>query len=230
MDEIIYLVAGATGVLGQKLVSKLLLRSQHVRALVRDADKGRALLGENLEVVEGDVRRIDTVHDVMMNVHTVICAAGARTAEGTNTPEQVDYEGVRNLVLAAQHAAVKRFLLVSSLAVTRPEHPLNRFGHVLDWKRRGEDALRDSGIAYTIVRPGGLTDEPGGQKGILLGQGDTISGRISRADLAEVCLRALDSDRTQNTTFEVVETDGLPPSDWDALFDALKPDAQAARA
>jgi uncharacterized protein YbjT (DUF2867 family) len=224
----IYLVAGATGGIGQHIVSRLLRNNAHVRALVRDHAKGRALLGENLELAVGDTRRIDTLQDAANGVSVVICATGTRTPEGMNTPEEVDFEGVRNLMWAAQQANVKHFLLISSIAVTHPEHPLNQFGHVLDWKQKGEQALRESGLTYTIVRPGGLNDEPGGSKAIQIEQGDTISGTVSRSDVAEVCVRALSHNSARNATFEVINAEGEPPQDWDALFAALKSDLEVS--
>jgi uncharacterized protein YbjT (DUF2867 family) len=186
----------------------------------------RALLGENLEHMVGDTRRPDTVHSIMQGVHTVICATGTREAEGMNSPRYIDYEGVSNLVQAAVAAGASRFLLVSSIGVTHPEHPLNKMGQVLMWKGRGEEAVRESGIPYTIVRPGGLTDEPGGMKPLLFGQGDKISGRISRADVAEVCLRALQQPEALNTTFEVIESESDAIAGWDALFASLTPDSK----
>jgi uncharacterized protein YbjT (DUF2867 family) len=143
---------------------------------------------------------------------------------GNNSPKNVDYQGVSNLVEAAKTVGVVRFLLISSIAVTKPEHPLNKFGKVLDWKLKGENALRKSSLTYTIVRPGGLTNDPGGQKGLLLDQGDRISGMVSRADVAEVCYQALDHPKTQNVTFEIVSGTGDPIEDWDGFFYKLNPD------
>ena len=227
MEEI-YLVAGATGALGQQIVSRLLRRGKHVRALVRDKTKGRALLGENLELVQGDTRQIDTLHDAARDVRIVICVTGTNTAEGANDPQAVDYEGVRNLVNAAKGAGVQHFLLVSSLGVTQEEHPLNSFGRVLEWKKKGEDALRESGLDYTIIRPGGLTDEPGGQRALKLDQGDKLSGRVSRADVADISLHALTHPNARNVTFELIESEGQQ-ADLDSLFDSLKSD-QATKA
>jgi len=224
----IYLVAGATGGVGQQVVSRLLRRNEHVRALVRDLTKARALLGENLELIQGDARRIDSANEAVQGVQVVICALGARPDNDQNTPEQVDYEGVQNLVMAAKTAGVERFVLVSSLAVTRPDHPLNQHGRILDWKLKGEDALRSSGLAYTIIRPGGLTDGPGGAA-LQFDQGDRISGRISRADVAETILQMLTRDTARNVTFEVVGGEGsapVSPDQWDALFSTLRSDLQ----
>ena len=229
----IYLVAGATGGVGQQIVSKLLRRNEHVRALVRDLTKARALLGENLELVEGDARRIDSANEAVQGVQVVICALGARPGNDQNTPEQVDYEGVQNLVMAARNAGVARFVLVSSLAVTRPDHPLNQYGRVLDWKRKGEDALRSSGLVYTIIRPGGLTDDPGGAAAVQFDQGDRASGRISRADVAEIVMQALARDSAHNVTFEVIGGEGSAPvsaEQWDALFAGLRSDLQTGAA
>lgn len=225
----IYLVAGATGGLGQQIVSKLLLAKQHVRTLVRDIEKARALLGENLEHFIGDTRQIDTLLPAVDGVHTIICATGTRTPEGANNPEMVDYEGVRNLVLAAKQVGVKRFILVSTIAVTHPEHPLNQFGQVLDWKAKGEASLRESGIPYVIVRPGGLTDEPSGEQRIRFDQGDQISGRIARGNVAEAIVQAaLHFPDANNITLEVIETDGQPLNNWAAMFGDLKTDREQA--
>jgi uncharacterized protein YbjT (DUF2867 family) len=227
MEEI-YLVAGATGALGQQIVSRLLRQNKHVRALVRDKVKGRALLGENLELAQGDLRQIDTLHEAVRSVSTVICVVGTRTVEGANNPQAVDYEGVRNLATAAKAAGVQHFILISSLGVTHEDHPLNTMGRVLEWKKKGEDALRASGLTYTIIRPGGLTDEPGGQRALKLDQGDKISGHISRADTADVSLQALNNPRARNATFEVIEVEGQQPDTLDSLFDSLKSDQEAA--
>ena len=74
------------------------------------------------------------------------------------------------------------------------------------------------------MRPGGLIDEPGGQAGLQIDQSDRITGRISRADVAEVCIQALDQAATRNTTFEIIQSNDAPPGDWAAFFSTLKKD------
>lgn len=222
----IFLVAGATGGVGQQLVSKLLRRGEHVRTLVRDANRARAVLGENLEHMVGDATQPETLPRIFEGVQTVLCTIGSRAVEGKANPEHIDYGGVVNLVEAAKAANVQHVLLVSSIGATDPTHPVNQFGRVLEWKLKGENHLRASGLSYTIVRPGGLTDDPGGQAALQIGQGDTLSGRITRADTAEVCLQALAHPTTFGTTFEIIAADGSPPDDWDALFADLKTDRE----
>ncbi len=130
-----------------------------------------------------------------------------------------------------------RFVLVSSAGVTRPGKPglnldeeppavrLNdQLGGILTWKLKGEDVVRSSGIPYTIVRPCALTETEGNQA-LTVGQGDTMKGQISRDDIAELCIQALNQPSACNVTFEIkAEPNGYQPGDWNGLFSQLKPD------
>lgn len=73
----------------------------------------------------------------------------------------------------------------------------------LGYKRMGEQVLRNSGLSYTIVRPGRLLDEPGGQRALVFDQGDRITQGIASADVADVCLKALHENNAVNKSFEV---------------------------
>ena len=110
-----------------------------------------------------------------------------------------------------------QFVLVSSAGVTRPGRPginleeeppavrLNdQLGGILTWKLKGEDSLRASGIPYTIIRPCALTETAGGKE-LIFEQGDNIRGKISREDVAELCVQALKQTKACNVTFEVKE-------------------------
>ena len=111
--------------------------------------------------------------------------------------------------------------------MTQGDHELNtRFKNILRWKMFGENYLRGSGLSFAIVRPGHLVDDPGGTKAVQLGQGDTLSGSISRETVAEVCIAACDlaDDVSRELTFEVIEADGPPPADWRTIFGGLKAD------
>lgn len=70
-------------------------------------------------------------------------------------------------------------------------HPLKLFHWQVMAKRRGEDGLRASGLAYAIIRPGQLVDEPGGYRALVFDQSDRVSQPVSAADVADICLRAL---------------------------------------
>jgi uncharacterized protein YbjT (DUF2867 family) len=218
------LVAGATGGTGNEVVRELLANGYRVRAFVRDEDKARASFGDDIEYAVGDVRESATIIAALDGVDALISAVGAGRGEPGNGPEFVDYGGVRNMAEAA--TGLQQFVLVSSIGVTHEDHALNKmFNNVLMWKFRGEEALRASGVPYTIVRPGGLLNEPGGQQAIIFSQGDDGTGTIPRADLARVCVAALGSVAALNKTFEVTTGRLLSNDSLDAGFSALIADA-----
>jgi len=221
------LVAGAAGQTGRLVVEELLAEGYAVRALVRDEAAARTVLGDRVEYVVADVRQPQSLATSMNGADAVISAIGAGTAKGDNRPEMVDYLGVKNLAEVAASASVGQFVLISSRSVTDENHPLNRmFGDVLKWKLRGENALRASGVPYTIIRPGGLINEPGGQHAFVLEQGDSVTAQttIARADLAKICVEALAYPEARFKTFETNTIAGSPAMDWAAAFGSLEPD------
>ncbi|KAK1379306.1 High chlorophyll fluorescence phenotype [Heracleum sosnowskyi] len=79
----------------------------------------------------------------------------------------------------------------------------NRREQVLKAKKAGEDSLRRSGLGYTIIRPGPLMEEPGGQRALVFDQGNRISQGISCADVADICVKALHDSTARNKSFDV---------------------------
>lgn len=218
----VVLVAGATGGTGRALVRDLGAQGYVVRALVRDEDKARVVLGDDIEYALGDVREIDTLLAAMDGVTFVISAIGSSRSDPTNNPEAVDYGGVKNLADAAAATGIRQLVLVSSSGVTDEDHFLNKaFDNVLIWKLKGEEALRASGVPYTIVRPGGLVNTPGGEFSVVFAQGDTTGGRISRQDVALICVAALQEKSAINKTFETYSSEEQGQNDWAALFGSL---------
>lgn len=128
------------------------------------------------------------------------------------------------------------FVLISCASVTaRDFSELDEKGlravakdDIAAWKYMAENRLRQSGLTYCIVRPGVFTDQPGGNKAITLEQDGDVSGAISRADLAEVCVKSLLDPRACNVTFDAFESMYAPsarrPSqDVSAMLGNLKP-------
>ncbi|MEL6263242.1 MAG: SDR family oxidoreductase [Cyanobacteria bacterium J06626_6] len=158
-----------------------------------------------------------------------------RNANARNTPEAVDAVGVSNLVQAAPKS-LQRFVFVSSCGVARkdqfPYNILNAYG-VLDAKGKGETAILRSGLPYTIIRPGQLTDGPytsrdfnslikastEGKLGVTIATGDTLNGQTSRIDVAAACVACLDIAAAENKAFEMISKGDRPAAiDWSALF------------
>lgn len=220
------LVAGATGGTGTFVVAQLHDAGFEVRALVRDVEKAQDILGPDIELVAGDVRDPDSISRAMDGVDAVVSTIGGSGKNDPNGPEQVDYLGVKHLADAAANAKLNQFVLVSSRSVTNKNHPLNKmFNNLLNWKLKGEDALRNSGVPYTIIRPGGLINAPAGEKAIIFEQGDNPGGTtIARADVAAICVAALQAPAAKFKTFETTSLDGTFTPDWPAMFAALQPD------
>eukprot|EP00898_Chlorokybus_atmophyticus_P008474 jgi/Chlat1/8628/Chrsp86S00660 len=135
---------------------------------------------------------------------------------------------------------------VSSAGVTRPGKPgvdpekeppavrMNEaLGGILTYKLKGEDVVRESGVPYAIVRPCALTEEPRGMP-LVVDQGDTIKGKVSRDDIAELCIALLERPEALDKTFEVKSTvpfsqpwtgDGegaVDEREWGGLLTGLK--------
>lgn len=233
---------------GQLVVARLLDRGVRTRALVRDPEKAETLFGkqdsDKLQILTGDTRHPEELNaSVFEGVTDVICCTGttafpSKRWDGDNTPERTDWDGIRNLV-AALPSSVKRFVLVSSVGVTKfnklPWSIMNLFG-VLKFKKMGEDFLQSSGIAFTIIRPGRLTDGPytsydlntllkataGTRRAVLIGQGDELVGEASRIDVAEACIQALYLECTIGQTYEINSVEGVgpgtDPKKWEKIF------------
>lgn len=228
----VVLVAGATGGTGREVVTRALAAGHEVRVLVRDEARARERFGERVTYAVGDVLEPATIRAAMQDVDYVISALGSNTRQDpANKPEFVDYGGVKTLVEEAHAAKVRQFVLVSSMGVTDPNHMLNRvFDNVLTWKLKGEDVLRASGVPYTIVRPSGLQNAPGGKAGFRTTQGDPKGGTglIARDDVAAICVAALGRADALGKTFEVAGDKSAVPPAWDSFFATLKRDTAPA--
>jgi len=234
-DASVVLVAGATGGVGQEVVEQALARGYRVRALVRDEAKARMLFGDRVQYVVGDVRKPRSLGRAVKGASQVVSALGTSNVQRDpeNSPELVDYAGVKALAEAAKGAGVSQFILVSSMGVTHPEHRLNAMlDNILSWKMKGENAVRATGIHYTIVRPGELTNEPAGQRGVRITQGDPIDGggAVSRTDVASILVGAIGREDLYDKTFEIVGQNlgdnARPRIEWASLYNGLQPDVR----
>ncbi|KAG2500712.1 hypothetical protein HYH03_001477 [Edaphochlamys debaryana] len=233
-------VFGAAGATGLEVVKRLLEKeSLPTRAVCRDPAKLAGVLepSPKLQVVKGDVTDPASLKEALKGARGVVFAASGR---GYWSASEVDFQGVANVAAAAKEAGAGRVVLVSSMLVTKKNwlNPVRlllnniRWG-LMDNKLKGEDALRASGVDYTIVRPGGLGRQPGGQATLVTGQGDCMSagGQIQRADVAAVVVEALGNPGASRVTLELVSRPGAPEGGFDAqlkgMWAGLKPDATA---
>ena len=174
----------------------------------------------------------------MAGASAVVCATGFTPSLNfkKDNPAKVDHVGTDNLVAAAANAkgSVKKFVLVTSLltnarAAGQADNDnykfLNALGGVLDEKLAAELNLRSSGLDYTIVRPGGLSNEPESVTGPVIVRGEdttfglpTDPGReISRDTVAAVCVEALFASGASKRVVEIVASPDAPktsPETW----------------
>jgi len=154
----------------------------------------------------------------------------------------VDNAGLVSVAKACIAASqVTHLVIVSSGGVTKPDSPvykfLNLFGNIMAEKIKGEEAVRalykgDDKNVCTVVRPGGLTEEAGkGVTALELNQGDTKSGRISRADVAALCVESTFYPQyTGDTTFECYDADTGKPLQSVGLSNIMKAKTEESKA
>lgn len=210
-------VAGATGRTGRQVVQELVRRNIPVRALVRSADRGQDL-PPGVEVVVGDVLKPETLPEAIADSTVLICATGAAPSFDPTGPYKVDFEGTQHLVDAAKAKGIEHVVLVSSLCTSQLFHPLNLFWLILVWKKKAEEYLQQSGVTYTIVRPGGLKEEDTSDA-IVMSKADTLfDGSIPRVKVAQVCVEALFSPDAKNQIVEIVARPDATVKSFAELF------------
>jgi uncharacterized protein YbjT (DUF2867 family) len=200
------LVAGANGKTARRLVRMLAEDGHEVLGLVRkeeqmpdvEADGAEPVLVDlEGEEVEGAVGR------AVQGCDAIIFAAGAGPGSGAARKETMDYGGAAKLIEAAKKHGVGRYLMLSSMGAGNPEVGSEAMRPYLFAKARADERLQGSDLDYTIIRPGGLTEEEGAgriEAAEVLGR----RGEIPRDDVARTFAEALEMSNTYRKTFEII--------------------------
>ncbi|MEB3261970.1 MAG: SDR family oxidoreductase [Cyanobacteriota bacterium] len=203
-------VTGASGKTGWRVVAEALARGWKVRAIVRpDSVLPDALRGA--EVVRLELQNREALHAALQGCDALVIATGARPSVDLLGPLKVDALAIRDQINACRAVGVGRVVLVSSLCAGRWLHPLNLFGLILVWKRLGERWLEQSGLAWTIVRPGGLSEEDSRaeREGIVFsGPDQQESSSIPRRLVARVCVDAVTTSASEGRIVEITSREG----------------------
>ena len=211
-------VSGASGKTGWRVVDEALQRGLGVRAIVRPHSTLPPPLVEaeqqgRLEVFRLELNTAEALHHALNGCSALVIATGARPSLNLAGPLQVDAFGVRSQLQACRAVGLARVVLVSSLCAGRWRHPLNLFGLILLWKRLGERWLERSGLDWTVVRPGGLSedDSRSSQEGIVFSGADQQqSSSIPRRLVAQVCLDALEEPGACGRIIEITSSTQQP--------------------
>ena len=222
------LVAGATGRTGKQLVVNLQRQGHRIRGLARNVEAARTEL-PGVEWVAADLKKPESLGDISRGIDRIVFAVGSNTTKDpSNLPQKVELGGVSALVDAGKSTGVKHFVMMSSGGVGHADPAATTgFAGLLRYKWDAENYLRRSGLSYTIVRPGSLTDEPAGRNHIALCQGDPVWANlatISRGDVALVIARALFDPAASRKTFEAFNAVTHDAEGWKSAFAKLAAD------
>ena len=195
-------IAGGHGKIALLLGKLLADREDKPWGLIRDPAQEDDLHAVGVEPVLCDFEAGDDVAEAISGADAVVFAAGAGPGSGAERKWTVDYGAAAKLIKAAKAEGVRRYLMVSAMGAASPPPEGDVFGEYLRAKAKADEELRASGLEYTIVRPGGLTDEaPTG----LVQVGERLArGEVPRADVAAVLLACLDARHTIDRGFDLV--------------------------
>src|SRR4051812_11430361 len=198
-------IAGGHGQIALHL-ERLLADSGHrVRALIRRRDHDSDVREAGAEPVLCDLEQDDDLSHYVAGADAVVFAAGAGPGSGPERKRTVDLGGAVKLIDAAHAARVRRYVMISAIGARDPAAGAEAMRPYLEAKAEADAALASSGLDFTIVRPGRLTDEPGTAR-VQVG-GHLERSDITRDDVAAVVVAVLDEPRTVGRTFDVVQGD-----------------------
>lgn len=206
------LITGVTGFVGSHLAERLTAEGHTVRGLShKPGARGHLAPSVRVELVPGDVTRLETLADAMQGVDAVVHLVAIAYERGAAKYELINAQGTRNVVQAAQKAGVKRFVYQSALAADSK----SPYGY-LRTKGEGEDAVRASSLDWTILRPSvlvGPEDEFANALARwlvitplafpLVGDGQARFQPLWVEDLVTIMTRVLADPRTVHQTYEV---------------------------
>lgn len=222
------LVVGATGMLGSEICRRLAAAGKPVRALVRatsDPAKVDRLKGYGVEPVQGDLRDPASLEAACKGVSAVVSTVSSMPFSyqpGENDIRTVDTRGAINLIDAARAAGVQHFVYTSfTMELDFPLH---------NAKRAVEQHLMDSGLAYTILRPGYFMQvwlspavgfDAANARAQVYGSGENPISWISYPDIAEFAVMALGNPVARNATLPLGGPDALSQLEMIRIFEEV---------
>ena len=203
-------VVGGHGKIGLRLLQMLSARGDHARGLIRNPYHAADVVATGAAAVGADIENLDAdaIARSIAGVDAVVFAAGAGAGSGPARKRTVDYGGAVKLIEAAKLAGISRYLIVSAIGVNHPENWSDEMRPYYEAKADADRELADSGLDYTIVRPGGLTDDAG--TGLITVAEELEPeryGMIPREDVAATLLACLDETSSIRKAFDEVSGD-----------------------
>lgn len=200
-------IVGGHGKIARQLIALLAERGDLPVALVRDPDHAADLPGAAIRLLDLESASASDFETALTGCDAVVFAAGGGPDGNIERKRTVDLEGSLKSIKAAQSLGITRFVQVSAMGVDRdPDESLGEvWTAYVHAKRDADAALRESGLDWTIIRPGSLTDDPG--TGLVELADQTKRGEVPRADVAAVLAAALVDDRTIGRQYNLIAGD-----------------------
>ncbi|MGE4428112.1 MAG: SDR family oxidoreductase [Solirubrobacteraceae bacterium] len=197
-------IAGAHGQIARRLTRRLVARGDTVRGMIRDPAHVDDVRADGADPVLCDLERA-LVTDVALAVEgadAVLFAAGAGPGSGGERKGRMDRDGALLLLEAARSARVPEYVMVSAMGADDPPEGDDVFSVYLRAKADADRALMDSDLAWTVVRPGLLTDDPGTGRVRIARR--LPHGEVTRDDVATVLEAVLHDHRIAHRVLSVV--------------------------
>ena len=218
------LVIGSTGLLGSEVCRQLRAQGRLVRGLVRPGSAKEATLRDSgVEIFHGDLRDGASVTEACRGVTSIISTATAMGSKDKSLSlRDIDRDAQLKLVRIAREAGVEQFIYVSASPNLRPAAPL------IGYKRQVEQAVRASGMRWTILQPTcfmevWLSDLLGwdfaAASATIFGAGTAPLSWISIADVASYVVLSLDDPRLANRDLPLAGPEAIAPNDVVKLFE-----------
>lgn len=203
------LVVGANGKIGKQLVNLLNESETHsVRAFVRKEEQAKELESNGIETHLGDLEgSVSDLKEAVKGTDAVVFTAGSGGSTGADKTLLIDLDGAVKVIDAAKNVGVDRFLMVSAFGADQREKWNEEIKSYYVAKYYADKELMQSGLNYTIVRPGGLTDDASKGKVVVsdnMQLADSDDWTIPREDVAKVVFESLDNEKTYYKAFDLV--------------------------
>jgi uncharacterized protein YbjT (DUF2867 family) len=198
-------VAGGHGQIALRLLRILSERGDRGLGLIRNPDQAPDLEAVGAMPVGVDLENLDpdAIATSITGCDAVVFAAGAGPGSGPARKRTVDYGGAAKLIAACKLEGIRRYLIVSAMGVREFSVRGPEMQPYYEAKLEADQALAASGLDYTIVRPGGLTDEEG--TGLIeAAEHLNRSGQVPRDDVAATLAACLEADNTIGKSFDLL--------------------------
>ncbi|OUM90443.1 SDR family oxidoreductase [Caldibacillus debilis] len=201
------LLIGANGKVGRQVVDMLQGHERHtVRAMVRKPEQWEALRNKGIEAVLADLEgTVDEIAEAARGCDAIVFSAGSGGHTGPDKTLLVDLDGAVKAMEAAEKIGIKRFVIVSTFQAHNRENWPEDLKPYYVAKHYADRMLMNSGLNYTIIRPGYLRDEPG--TGLVTAAENLKGGSIPREDVARTIVQTLDEPNTYRKAFDLMAGD-----------------------